>query len=578
MMIQPKGLLLVSFCCWMSLCAAQERPTVWFDGMSRSLFARDAMGASSPVDSVSDRSISAGYNLLDLNVHVNPTSDMEIMAQLRVRNELGGFFGTGTTVDVRQLTLRGTIDNKIRYQVGDMFLRQTRFTLFNSASDAEVLSTGFQPYRDVIDYENFYGDNRWRLQGLQTDFSIQFARFIRTLSFDAFITRPRGSVLTSSGTYLSDRLLGGASAVADITKKWRLGFHHVNLFEVPTTGTLDVAVRNPVHCAVLEHEERGSQWTHETTLHAGTSNRTWGFANEDQVELTSSGAFWELDSRHDSADSLWSWNMGYRYVDPEFRSAAAQTRRLDWSTALQPSIFAAYTNDQLARPVSAFDLLADPLLYNQSIAPRLMQFNPFLSNVSPYGDATPNRMGVFGGIQWGGPKNAVNAALDLAALSEVLGQGTENRRRFGRAECRVDWAAQNFLNAEREVSLTLHSKGELTRRDGNEYEALDLYSIQSAIELKLGLSDALAIQASASHWTASGKEFLAIRDAYGTLYNFESVQINRSDWIFASGLTHEWNEHTYASIQYQWWGSAERDEAFSDFQYQRLFFILTIDL
>ena len=244
MMIRPKGLLLVSFCLWMSLCTAQERPTVWFDGLSRSLFARDAMGAGSPADSVSERSTSAGYNLLDLNVHVNPTSDMEVMAQLRVRNELGGFFGTGTTVDVRQLTLRGTIDNKIRYQVGDMFLRQTRFTLFNSASDAEVLSTGFQPYRDVIDYENFYGDNRWRLQGLQTDFSLQFARFIRTLAMDAFITRPRGSVLTSSGTYLSDRLLGGASVVADITKQWQLGLHHVNLFEVPNSGTLDVAVRN----------------------------------------------------------------------------------------------------------------------------------------------------------------------------------------------------------------------------------------------------------------------------------------------------------------------------------------------
>ncbi|HBP44402.1 MAG TPA: hypothetical protein DD635_00755, partial [Flavobacteriales bacterium] len=293
MKIRPKGLLLVSFCFWMSICTAQERPSVWFDGLSRSLFARDAMGAASPVDSVSQQSTSAGYNLLDLNVHVNPTSDMEVMAQLRVRNELGGFFGTGTSVDVRQLTLRGTIDDKIRYQVGDMFLRQTRFTLFNSASDAEELSSGFQPYRDVIDYENFYGDNRWRLQGLQTDFSLQFARFIRTLAIDAFITRPRGSVLNSSGTYLSDRLLGGASAVADITQQWQLGLHHVNLFEVPTSGTLDVAVRNPVHCAVLHHQQGGERWTHETTLHAGTSNRTWEFTAEGQNDLLISGAFWE---------------------------------------------------------------------------------------------------------------------------------------------------------------------------------------------------------------------------------------------------------------------------------------------
>ena len=72
---------------------------------------------------------------------------------------------------------------------------------------------------------------------------------------------------------------------------------------------------------------------------------------------------------------------------------------------MQPSTFATYTNDQLARRLSVFDLLVDPLLYNQALAPQLMQFNPFLSNVSPYGDATPNRMGVFGSLEWGMKKD-----------------------------------------------------------------------------------------------------------------------------------------------------------------------------
>ena len=187
-------------------------------------------------------------------------------------------------------------------------------------------------------------------------------------------------------------------------------------------------------------------------------------------------------------------------------------------------------------------------------------------------------MGVFGSLEWGGMKKAVNAALNLTALSEVIGQGTENRRRFGRAECRVHWAAPNLLNIEKGVDVTFHSKAELTRRDGNEFEELDLRSIQSSMELKAGLSDALTIHASASNWTASGEEFLSIRDAYGNLFNFEAVQVDRSDWIFASGLSYEWSKHTYASIQYQWWGSNDREEAISDFQYQRLFFILTIDL
>ena len=578
MMIRPKGLLLVSFCFLTSMCVCQERPVVWFDGMARSLFARDAIGERSAADSVSDQSTSAGYNLLDLNVHVNPTPDMEVMAQLRVRNELGGFFGMGTTVDVRQLTLRGTINNKIRYQVGDMFLRQTRFTLFNASSDAEALGAGFEPYRDIIDYENFYTDNRWRLQGLQADFSMQFARFVRSLAFDAFITRPRGSILTSSGTYLSDRLLGGASAVADISKKWQVGFYHVNLFEVPASGTLDVAVRNPVYCATLQRQSRGERWSHETTVHAGLSNRTWVFADEDLNNLTVDGGFWELDTRHTAADSLWSWNIGYRHVDPEFRSSAAQTRRMDWSMPLQTAIFPSYTNEQIVRPVSAFDLLADPLLYNQALAPRLMQFNPFLSNVSPYGDATPNRTGVFGSVEWGGQKKAVNGALDLAVLSEVLGQGTENRRSFGLAECRLRWAAQRSLKLDQKLDVMLHSKAELTQRNGNEYEALDLRSFQSSIEVKAGLTSALSVHVTASHWAASGGEFRAIRDDYGTLFNFESLHINRSDRIFATGLTYQWNRHTYASIQHQWWGANDRDEALPDFDYQRLLFILTINL
>ena len=49
----------------------------------------------------------------------------------------------------------------------------------------------FKSYRDIIHYENFYTDNRWRLQGIQSDFSLEFDRFIRTLEFDFFITRPK---------------------------------------------------------------------------------------------------------------------------------------------------------------------------------------------------------------------------------------------------------------------------------------------------------------------------------------------------------------------------------------------------
>ena len=152
---------------------AQVNDNIWFDGLSRSYFVRDAIDKSTINDTLSPNNRSNGYNLLDLNTHVNPIKGIEIMAQLRIRNSFGSFFGSGTEINVRQLRAKGVINDKIRFSVGDLFLKQTKFTLFNydedlSGYDNEML----KPYRDIVHYENFYTQNRWRLQGIQTDLSL----------------------------------------------------------------------------------------------------------------------------------------------------------------------------------------------------------------------------------------------------------------------------------------------------------------------------------------------------------------------------------------------------------------------
>jgi hypothetical protein len=136
---------------------AQISENIWFDGLSRSYFARDAVDKNTTDDTISARNTSNGYNLLDLNTHVNPIKDIEIFSQLRIRNSFGGFFGSGTEINVRQLKAKGIINEKIRFSVGDLFLKQSKFTLYNY--DEEL--SGFEndmlkPYRDIIHYENFY--------------------------------------------------------------------------------------------------------------------------------------------------------------------------------------------------------------------------------------------------------------------------------------------------------------------------------------------------------------------------------------------------------------------------------------
>ena len=212
------------------------------------MFTRDAVTENVFQDTVSARNTSNGYNLLDLNTHVNPSENIEIFSQIRIKNQFGGFFGSGTSIDVRQLRAKGVINNKIRFSVGDLFLKQTRFTLYNYNEDLSGYESNmFKPYRDIIEYENFYRENRWRSQGLQTDFSFQFDRYIRTLEFDAFITRPRGSSAITSNTYSNDLLLSGGTLVSQLNKNIQFQSHYINFFEIPTSGTTNISIRNPVY-------------------------------------------------------------------------------------------------------------------------------------------------------------------------------------------------------------------------------------------------------------------------------------------------------------------------------------------
>ena len=125
---------------------AQNNDKIWFDGFSRSYFARDAVDRSVTDDTLSASNISNGYNILDLNTHVNPIKDFEIFSQLRIRNSFGSFFGSGTEINVRQLKARGVINNKIRFSIGDLFLKQSKFTLYNYDEELSVFENDmFKP-------------------------------------------------------------------------------------------------------------------------------------------------------------------------------------------------------------------------------------------------------------------------------------------------------------------------------------------------------------------------------------------------------------------------------------------------
>jgi len=87
---------------------------VWFNGLGRAFFAQDRLkGEVLKQDTTTNRSSNGGHMLLDLNIHVNPNPKLEISSILRFRTAFGGFWGNGTTVQLRQLYLRGIVGKGI---------------------------------------------------------------------------------------------------------------------------------------------------------------------------------------------------------------------------------------------------------------------------------------------------------------------------------------------------------------------------------------------------------------------------------------------------------------------------------
>ena len=575
-------LILIVFLSAMSL-HAQSNENIWFDGLSRSYFARDAIDKNMS-DTLSAKNSSNGYNLLDLNTHVNPIKDLEIFAQLRIRNSFGSFFGSGTQISVRQLKAKGIINNKIRFSVGDLFLKQSKFTLYNY--DEELSFFGSQilkPYRDIIHYENFYIDNRWRLQDIQTDFSFKFDRYIRNLDFDFFISRPNGSSQINETTYTSDLLLSGGSIFSKINKKLLLSLNHINLFEVSSSGTKNISVRNPVYDLSLLYSIDNTNYSLKQKVQTGFSRRYWLHSElENEIEDTTSnetkGMYLEIDNRYIKKDSTLLIKLGYRYVDPDFRSAGAQTRRIDYIDGNNNTIYPFYTNMSVPRQPSLFDLVSDEQLYNQDISSLLMAFNPIYSNILPYGDATPNRSGVYFNAKINNSNKLFLFKIKTGFYKEVIGQGALEKRSFRLLKGALKMNLHKSLNLKNELSFIVSSESERTDREGDEVSSLNLISNHMSMSVNAELAKKFFVQASYKQFNANGNEFLIQRDNFGNITYYTPSQIDQKDHMLSIGTMYKFRKNVYANLHYNWWGLKFVDQPSLDYKYNRLLLILSVKL
>jgi hypothetical protein len=107
------------------------RPKFSLNGHTRAAYTADAFRLAGDTTTLPREN--SGHVLADLGMNVRPNDQTEVQAMIRVRNDYGGFWGSGVSFDVRQLTVKGLINNRFRYALGDLDYKLTPFTMQRTA-------------------------------------------------------------------------------------------------------------------------------------------------------------------------------------------------------------------------------------------------------------------------------------------------------------------------------------------------------------------------------------------------------------------------------------------------------------
>jgi hypothetical protein len=234
----------------------------------------------------------------------------------------------------------------------------------------------------------------------------------------------------------------------------------------------------------------------------------------------------------------------------DFRSAGAQSKRIDYNQ--QNSYYQRYTNNQILRPISYYDLYNDPSLYAMEFSTKLMDFNPAINNVLPYGIATFNRRGAYFSVNYSDKKERISTQLKYYRLGEIRGQGTLALRKFDYFIGAINFNPSAVFHWKKSQTVSLALGYQHTNRDSQfAQEAIGLESYTFNVGVSCEILDKLYFIGNTFMFKSTGNETLPIRDSKGTIINFQASTISGNEYCLSGGLKFEFSKDVYLSIFYE---------------------------
>lgn len=574
-------LLLRAFCsglfflglCSSELQAQSEIPkNLHINGLGRTLIQRTQLGGTiGETDTTTASDLMDGEFLLDLKINATPNKNTEVQSILRLRNEFGGFFGSGMSIEVRELFARGIVGNSFRYHVGDMDLKMTPYTLFQSdaglnVNEAEI----FRARQALIDYEQFYnGDGTRRMQGAKLDFGLSAGSIIPEINLNGFFTRVRGTDFFT----LPTRFVSGGSIELKNPRWGSISGHYVNTFDAISIGGFDNGIRNPVQTIsanihILDNDKMALDFAGE--MGRSSIVETQETEPFDRDDTFAEGAF-QLDLKPQNLQV----SLGFRDVGPDFFSIGAQSNRVDLNRS--KSFYNRIGNDRTTRQASIFDLNRDRNLYTYALSDVLRPYDPRFGNTQPYGRATANRRGVFLNVDYALADSAIELGAEAMQMQEIRGQGTNELKSFTLARLKGDINIHRWLGIDNVLAVSLGYQFEQTQRGGVEIEAVSLSSSILDAGIQAELFENFDLLAGVKQLNAVGDDYIPDVIRYNEVRDFPGRYIvDDSETMIAAGFRYRFSESSALNIQWERFTSSRATEADKAYQIDQIFILYSL--
>ncbi len=518
------------------------------NGAARAYLFSNKLDIDESIDTISTRKANYGHTLLDMGISLFPNKNTEVISMFRIRNELGGFWGGGVSFNVRQLTLKGVAGNKVKYEVGDIDLKMTPYTLFNNLEEGVINEADvFALRREIVHYDMFYNqDNSWRMQGAKMNFGLEFTNGIEAIDVKGFITRQR----PTDGITEPERLYGGGTLTIKQNENLSFGFNSVNIFDLNETIQDSIQYKNNVHTFnLLYTKQMKENIKMGLKSEAGMSGAKYINYKDTRAPESINDYFYDVALVANLEDKNITLELGYKDVGAEFLSPGAQTKRINYSKF--PGLYQQITNEATGRPISYSDVISGNTENSFRISEELMPYYSAYNNMNPYGVATPNRRGIYINAKRSDSLKFKNSFVNAAFMTQSKGTGTNLKKRFIVLEAGTDVYLNDFFDLKKQLKLNFGVRYENTSRTGEIYEKVNLNSTFIDAGVSWEFADRLDLLVGAKIWAVKGNTYVNLRNQFNVIENFDILDYNFSENTYASGLRYRFNDKNTLTAQYQ---------------------------